>query len=59
MTNYATFTARIRKAKTIADCDKLDRSAQNLYEAGAFTVNEYGRIDGLIVDRRIALGQYA
>ena len=58
-TNYAAFTARINKTKTLADCAKLEKSWERLFNAGIFTTNEAMRLDCKIMDKRIALGQYS
>lgn len=55
MTNYQSAKKRIDKADTKLKLEKLERSFMNLYNAGQFTVNEYSRLDSLIVDKYITL----
>lgn len=54
-TNYAAFTARISKATTHADFDKLEVSLVRLYDNGVFTPNELARLDHQIVRARLDL----
>ena len=55
MTNFQSFLKRIAKAETAADCDKLDDSLDRLYKVGVFTVNQIGKLDGHICDKRHTL----
>lgn len=55
MTNYQSAKRRIDKAGTKLKLEKLERSFMNLYNAGQLTVNEYKRLDSLIVDKYITL----
>lgn len=56
-TNYTSAKKRIDKADTKFKLEKLERSLMNLYNAGQFTVNEYKRLDSLIVDKYITLAK--
>jgi uncharacterized protein YqgQ len=55
MTNYTTFTKKIRAANTLSDIERLDTSLTRLYDAGIFTPNEFGRLDLLILVRSIEI----
>ena len=48
MNNFQTFVARIDKAKTKDDFEKLDKSVERLYYNGVLTGNELIQIDRLI-----------
>lgn len=51
MTNYKSFAARIEKAKSLGELKNLEKSLDRLYNAGVFTVGEYSRLDGLILNK--------
>tara|TARA_R110000824_G_scaffold64997_1_gene169651 strand:+ start:413 stop:595 length:183 start_codon:yes stop_codon:yes gene_type:complete len=53
MSNYTSAVKRINKADTIKDLKNLEKSFKNIYRYGFFTVNEFMRLDGKIVDRYI------
>lgn len=55
MTNYAAMAKRIRECKTHVDFDRVSQSMDRIFEAGVFTTNEFMRLDGLMVDRKIEL----
>lgn len=52
--NYASFAERIRQAETPAQFDRLEQSLDRLYNAGVFTVSQFARLDGILIDARIA-----
>ena len=54
-TNYAAFTARISKATTHADLDKLEVSLVRCYDNGVLTPNELARLDDKIFRARLVL----
>ena len=55
MTNVNAFKARIAKAQTDADFDKLDTSLERLYNNGIFTASELGALDVILMEARVAL----
>lgn len=55
MTNYQSFTQRIKQANNQAELDKLSTSLDRLYAAGMVTISEFSRLDGKILDRAIAI----
>lgn len=55
MTNVNAFKARIAKAKTDAEFDKLDTSLERLYNNGIFTASELGALDVILMEERVAL----
>ena len=55
MTNVNAFKARIAKAKTAADFDKLDTSLVRLYNNGIFTAQQFMDLDHALIDERIAV----
>lgn len=50
MTNYQAFRKRIDDAKP-RDLDRLTRSLDRLYLAGVFSVSEFQRLDGHMMDK--------
>ena len=50
-TNYQAFRERIRKAQTIEDVQRLEKSLDILWGAGIFTVPQFCGLDGHICDR--------
>lgn len=54
-TNYKSFRERIRKAATIEDVQRLEKSLNNLWGAGIFTVSQFCGLDGHICDRLDAI----
>lgn len=55
MTNVNAFKARIAKAQTAADFDKLDTSLVRLYNNGIFTPKELGALDVIVMETRVAI----
>ena len=55
MTNQQTMSARIARAQTIADCDKLDKSLERLWKHGIFSAEAMGTLDDELIRRRIAI----
>ena len=55
MTNVNAFKARIAKAQTASDFDKLDTSLERLYNNGIFTASELGALDVILMEQRVAL----
>lgn len=53
--NYKAMADRIRACKSYDACQKTGRSLDNLYDAGIFTINQYGRLSMLLLDRKIEL----
>jgi len=51
MTNYKAMAQRINKAETMEEIRKLERSLDRLYNAGVFTVKEFAKLDGKMVDK--------
>lgn len=49
MTNYKSFVYRIKEAQSNHDLKALEKSLDRLFNAGIFTVNEYSRLDNLIM----------
>jgi hypothetical protein len=53
MTNYQSALARLNKAATAEELNRLERSFERVYNAGCFTVSEYARLDRKLVDKLI------
>lgn len=53
--NYKTMADRIRKCKTNEELKKCEQSLTNLYNNGIFTENEFGRLDGLVLDQYVKI----
>jgi ribosomal protein S20 len=51
MTNYVSMSQRIKAATSEEDLAKLEKSLDRLYNAGIFSVNEFSRLDSLILKR--------
>ena len=51
MTNYTAMAQRINNADTVEALRKLERSLERLYSAGVFTVKEFAKLDGKMVDK--------
>ena len=49
MTNYAAAAKRVRAAKTPAQIKSVEKSLVRLYDAGALSVSELGRLDALLM----------
>ena len=54
MTNYASMASRIRSCKSRNEFRRVEQSTERVYLAGTLTVNEYSRLDALLVDCMIA-----
>ena len=50
---FRELSKRIKKAATLAEILKLERSADRLWVAGFMTVNEFARIDSMLLSRKI------
>ncbi len=50
MSNYRSMAKRIRDCKDKKQLDKCEDSMTRLYYAGAFTVNQFMRLDSVLVD---------
>ena len=53
MSNFKSFSAKIKKATNKSDLDKLEKSLTLLYDAGQLTVSEFQRLDIKIIDKSI------
>jgi uncharacterized protein YqgQ len=51
--NIKAFKARIARASTPSDFDKLEASLTRLYENGIFSVQQFSALDILLIDTRI------
>jgi hypothetical protein len=54
-TTYFSAKERIRKSTTIEQLDKLDVSLERLYKIGVFSLAQFGTLDLMIMDKKIAL----
>lgn len=54
-TTYQSAKERIRKSTTIEQLDKLDISLERLYKIGIFSLAQFGTLDLMIMDKKIAL----
>ena len=54
-TTYYSAKERIRKSTTIEELDKLDVSLERLYKIGIFSLAQFGTLDLMIMDKKIAL----
>lgn len=52
MTIYRSMSARIRRAKTLYDISKIEKSLDRLYNAGILTVADFKRLDTLLMERQ-------
>jgi hypothetical protein len=50
---FRELSKRIKKAATLAETLKLERSADRLWVAGFMTANEFARIDSMLLLRKI------
>jgi hypothetical protein len=50
---FKELSKRIRKATTLAEILKLERSADRLWVAGFMTASEFARIDSMLLSRKI------
>jgi hypothetical protein len=56
---YKSALQRLNKANTSKELAQLERSLERIYNAGFFTVSEYGRLDAKLIDKQISLEQTA
>jgi hypothetical protein len=54
-TTYFSAKERIRKSTTIEQLDKLDVSLERLYKIGVFSLAQFGTLDLMIMDKKIAI----
>ena len=54
-TTYFSAKERIRKSTTIEELDKLDVSLERLYKIGIFSLAQFGTLDLMIMDKKIAI----
>jgi len=54
-TTYQSAKERIRKSTTIEQLDKLDVSLERLYKIGIFSLAQFGTLDLMVMDKKIAL----
>ncbi len=54
-TNYRSAVERIRKSNTIEQLEKLDVSLERLYKIGIFSLSQFGTLDLMVMDKKIAL----
>tara|TARA_S200002703_G_scaffold69544_1_gene60331 strand:+ start:1868 stop:2086 length:219 start_codon:yes stop_codon:yes gene_type:complete len=52
---YKTALQRLKKANTIEELSRLDRSFERVYKAGFLTVNEYSRLVTKLADKEVKL----
>ena len=52
---YKTALQRLKKANTIEELNRLDRSFERVYNAGCFTVSEYSRLVTKLTDKEVKL----
>lgn len=52
---YHARAAQIRAARTGEDLRRLERSTDGFYDLGLLTIEEYRRLDGMIVGRLVRL----
>lgn len=53
MNNYQSALQRINNAKTAKALQKVEAGITRVYNAGFFTENEFMRLDGKILNRKI------
>lgn len=53
--NYQSASERIRKSETVDDLHAVEEAIARVYDEGQLTVNEYSRLDRLVVDKSIEL----
>jgi hypothetical protein len=51
---FRELSKRIKKAATLAEILRLERSADRLWVAGFMTVPEFARIDSMLLSRKIS-----
>ena len=57
--NFKSAVLRIKKAKTVKDIEKLEKSFERVYKTGAFTAKELGQLDDMLMTRKTALEESA
>jgi hypothetical protein len=57
MSNYQSAVKRIQSADNLGKLERLERSLDNLYNMGLFTVSEFVRLDCLLMDQYYLLGE--
>ena len=56
--NFKSAVARIKKAKSVKDLKKLEKSFERVYkQTGALTDKEFGQLDDMISDKLVKLGE--
>lgn len=55
MSNYKTFSQRVKTANSIDELKGLEIALVRLYNASVFTVSQFKRLDSLILDKYIEL----
>jgi len=51
MSNYQSAVRRIQSADNLGKLERLERSLDNLYNLGLFTVSEFVKLDCLLMDQ--------
>jgi hypothetical protein len=51
MSNYQSAVRRIQLADNLGKLERLERSLDNLYNLGLFTVSEFVKLDCLLMDQ--------
>lgn len=51
---FRTMSSRIKRAETLSDILKLERSLDRCWVAGFFTASEFARLDEMILRRKIS-----
>jgi len=51
---YKAALERLNKANTLQELARLERSFERIYNAGFFTVTEYGRLDLKLMNKQLA-----
>jgi hypothetical protein len=49
---YKSALQRLNKANTSKELAQLERSLERIYNAGFFTVSEYGRLDAKLIHKQ-------
>lgn len=54
--NFKSAVARIKKANSVKDLEKLEKSLERVYkQTNALTAKEFGQLDSMIVDKKVKL----
>ena len=59
MSNYQSAVKRIQSADNLGKLERLERSLDNLYNMGLFTVSEFVKLDCLLMDKYCVLEESA